>query len=111
MLQRHVEIFDRPWCFRDRRQERIRDMSRVRVHHANPFDVFDLAESADQCGKRVDLPKILAVAGRILRDQDDLLYTLLREIPRFFDDRSEPARPERSAHRWDRAKRAWSIAT
>src|SRR4051794_36084124 len=85
-------------------------MRRIGVHHANPFEFFYLAKGADQGRQSIDLTEVFAVSRRILGDQDDLFYSLFRELTGLFDDRSETARPEAATHRRDRAERARAVA-
>ena len=72
MLQRHVEILDSLSRFSDGGKERVRNVCRIGVHHADPFELVDLAEGSYELRKQIDLAEVLAVPRRILRDEDDL---------------------------------------
>src|SRR4051794_31029413 len=85
-------------------------MRRVRVHNADPLDIFDLAESTYQSGEGIDFAEVLAVPGRILCDKYDLLDSLFGQISCLFDYRSKTAGPERPAHSWNRAKGTRPVA-
>src|SRR6185369_12350732 len=80
------------------------------IHNTDPFDVFDVAQGPDQCRQRIDLTEIFSVTRRILCDQDKLFYTLFRKIASLFNDRPEPPRTKRTAHRGDRTERTRPVA-
>src|SRR6185369_17560700 len=110
MLQRHVEIFYCLWRLSDRSEKSVGNVCRIGIHNTDPFDVFDVAQGPDQCRQRIDLTEIFPVTRRILCDQDKLFYTLFRKIASLFNDRPEPPRTKRTAHRGDRTERTRSVA-
>src|SRR5688572_29700791 len=61
VLQRHVKIFHGLWSLGDRSEKRVRNVSRISVHHADPLETVDLTKCSYECCKRVDLAQVFSV--------------------------------------------------
>src|ERR1051325_5473307 len=111
MLQRHVEILDRLRLFSENVEKRIADVRWIGVHHAHPLDTFSMRKLAQQMRQRILLAEVLAIARRVLRDQNQFLYAFFGKLMSFSDDRSKATAAKVSPHLRNETERAGSIAT
>src|SRR6059036_2891543 len=61
--------------------------------------------------ERVLLPKVLSIARRILRDEDQFLHAFFRQLVRFSNDRSKAAAAKMAAHLRDETEGTRTIAS
>ena len=86
VLQRHVEVVRHVGQPRHRLREARRDATGVGVHQPQPGHLRDgLGEAFEQLGQPVALGAILAVGGRVLRDEHQLAHPHGGQRPRLAD--------------------------
>ena len=84
MLQRQIDILHNLLFLRHRLQKLIRQSVRVTIEHAQPLEAVNFAQAAHQLCKGIFAVQVNAVAGRILRNKDELLRAVFNETARFF---------------------------
>ena len=110
MLQRHVDVLDDLVLARDRVEDRVGHGRGVRVHHADPAEAVDGAESPQQEGQAVAQAEVEAVARRVLGDQHDLLHTPRGQRPGLRHDVLDRPAAMQAAQRRDDAEGARVVA-
>ena len=110
VLQRDVHVLHDLLLGRDRVEDRVGEGRGVGVHHADPADPVDAAQPAQQVGEAVAHPVVEAVAGRVLRHEDDLAHAARGEPPRLRHDVLDAPAAVPPAQGRDDAERAGVVA-
>ena len=110
MLQRHVEIFADVVVLRDRIEQTPRNPIWIGVKEPQPTQALDAGELVEQRRKPILNPQILAIAGRILPDQRDLLHSACHQSLRLGNYRLKAPRAKFSAQVGNDAEAARMIA-
>ena len=110
VLQRQVDVFDDLFLFGDRVEQLVGDRVRVAVQHADPVQLLDSAQAAQQLCERIFAVQVEPVARRILRDEDQLLRAVFNERARLLLDALHRAAAVAAADQRDRAVGAAVVA-
>ena len=112
MLERDVDVGDEARLARHELEDRVVERLRIGVEEADPGERPSPRASASTSRASPCAPQaeVLAVARRVLRDQDELRDALRLERPRLRDERVDRAAPLAAAHLRDRAEGAGVVA-
>ena len=111
VLQRDVHVGHEARLARHQLQHRVVERLRVRVEKADPRKGRPGEQRLDEARQPVaPRAEVLAVARRVLRDQDELRDALRLEAPRLGDERLDRAAPLEAPHLRNRAEGARVVA-
>ena len=102
VLDRQIEIGQNLLIALHRGDKFIGDALRIGIEHPNPADALDGVERVEQVTDGAGFAPILAVSGRVLRDNDELFDPLSREPAGFRNTVLERTGAQRAADQRDR---------
>jgi len=111
VLERDVEVGHDLAVRRHRLDQAVGHVAGIGVHHANPGHVWHgNNELVEQRRQPVFLAQVVAVVGRILGDQDQLLHAAVAQAARLVEDAIRRAADRRALDGRDRAEGARAAA-
>ncbi len=111
MLERHVEIGDDPLGASQHLVKLFGEVVGVVVEDADPIELFDLIELAEEFGQPGPAVEIDAVIGHILGHQDQLANAIGGQLASLFDHPLDRLRHMLAAHIRDGTERTEPIAS
>src|SRR5215471_5504717 len=110
MLQRYVNVGADVLVRGDGVEQSTGDFVRIGIEKPNPAELLNSGERVQQQRKAILQAKVLAVAGRVLADERNLLHPRSRQPLGFRNHGFKPSRAKLPPQLWNDAKTARMIA-
>ena len=110
VLEREINVFDDLRLRGKDLDEFVAEIFRIAVEHTDPRYFFNLGELPQETCKHRFAVEIEPIVRAVLRDENELAYTALRQLPRLGYDVLHRAAAEPAADERDRTERAAVIA-